>query len=234
MEEAKNVKKTEPFTASAKAPAVKQKSKENDEKDKNKFKIIKEKVMVELSKFFRPELINRFDEVIVFEPLRFQDMVQIVKLQLKGIIKLIEDQDMGFAYTEEVIQEVVKAGFDPIYGARPLRRALQKMIENPISNLIIEGKVKSGDLIRARVDKGDLVFEVEKTIYELKVVKHYRCQGCSWEFENEVVKNSTMICPKCLRHGKEILVVEENKPIVEKSKEEEKPVEVKPVSTSAK
>jgi ATP-dependent Clp protease ATP-binding subunit ClpC len=180
-----------------------QKSKVEDNRDKDKFKGIKEKVIIELTKFFKPELINRFDEVIVFEPLRFQDMIEIVKLQLKGIIKLIEEQDMGFAYTDEVVTEVVKAGFDPIYGARPLRRAIQKLIENPISNLIIDGKTKTGDLIRVRVDKGELIFEVEKTIdvgigHDRPVLtKKYHCQTCGWDFENEVIQNSTVICPKC-------------------------------------
>ena len=175
----------------------KSKIKTTDQKSKNDFVDIKAKVMTELTRFFKPELINRFDEVIIFEPLRFQDMTEIVKLQLKGIIKLIEGQDMGFAYTDEVIQEVVKAGFDPIYGARPLRRAIQKLIENPVSNLIIENKTKPGDLIRVRVDKDELVFEIEKTVFQPKVTKKYHCQACGWDFENEVVANSTIICPKC-------------------------------------
>ena len=173
------------------------KKKYKDDKDKNNFKGIKEKVMVELTKFFKPELINRFDEVIVFEPLRFQDMIEIVKLQLKGIIKLIEDQDMGFAFTDEVVNEVVKAGFDPLYGARPLRRVIQKLIENPVSNLIIDGKTKPGDLIRVRVDKDELIFEIEKIVFQPKTTKKYHCQACGWDFENEIVPNSTTICPKC-------------------------------------
>ncbi len=179
-----------------------QKSKIEDAKDKSNFVDIKTKVMIELMKFFKPELINRFDEVIVFEPLRFQDMVEIVKLQMKGIIKLIEEQNMGFAYTDEVIQEIVKAGFDPIYGARPLRRAIQKLIENPVSNLIIDGKTKMGDLIRVRVDKSELIFEIEKTVFQPKITKKYHCQACGWDFENEVVVNTTVICPKC---GKKVI-----------------------------
>lgn len=180
-----------------KSAEAKQKTKIEDEKDTNKFKEIKEKVMFELTKFFKPELINRFDEVIVFEPLRFQDMIEIVKLQLKGITKLIEEQDMGFAYSDDVTKEIVKAGFDPIYGARPLRRAIQKLIENPISNLIIDGKAKMGDLIRVRVEKDELIFEIEKTVLQPKKTKKYHCQACGWDFENELVANSTVICPKC-------------------------------------
>ncbi|MEK7109821.1 MAG: ATP-dependent Clp protease ATP-binding subunit, partial [Patescibacteria group bacterium] len=187
---------------SAKASVGKQKSKAEDIKDKNNFKTIKDKVMFELTKFFKPELINRFDEVIVFEPLRFQDMVEIVKLQMKGIIRLIEEQNMGFAYTDEVIQEIVQAGFDPLYGARPLRRAIQRLIENPISNLIIDGKAKAGDLIRARIDRDELIFEIEKTVFQPKLTKKYHCQACSWDFENEVIQNSTVICQKC---GKKVI-----------------------------
>jgi len=219
-----------------------QKSKVEDEKDKNDFKTIKEKVMVELSKFFKPELINRFDEVIVFEPLRFQDMVKIVRLQLKGIIKLIEEQDMGFAYTDDVTQEIVKEGFDPLYGARPLRRAIQKLIENPISNLIIEGKAKPGDLIRTRVDRDELIFEIEKTVFQPKITKKYHCQACGWEFENEIIQNSTIICPKCLKHGDKILVVEKPKaeelkvsePVVKDVKEVDKKTNLEPQENPTK
>ena len=212
-----------------------QKSKVEDDRDKDKFKGIKEKVMVELTKFFKPELINRFDEVIVFEPLKFQDMVKIVKLQLKGIIKLIEEQDMGFAYTDEVIQEIVQAGFDPLYGARPLRRAIQKLIENPISNLIIDGKVKPGDLIRIRVDKDDLIFEIEKTVFQPKITKNYHCQSCGWDFENEIIANSTVICPKCLKHN--VKIVEKPKSVELKVpepvvKEVNKAADIKPIATT--
>ncbi|MFA6390994.1 MAG: ATP-dependent Clp protease ATP-binding subunit [Patescibacteria group bacterium] len=232
--------KNEVKSEKSKVKTAGQKSKAEDEKDKDKFKSIKDKVMVELTKFFKPELINRFDEVIVFEPLRFQDMVEIVKLQMKGIIKLIEEQDMGFAYTDQVIQEIVKAGFDPLYGARPLRRAIQKLIENPISNLIIDGKAKPGDLIRVRTDKDELIFEIEKTVFQPKTTKKYHCQGCGWDFENEVVTNSTKICPKCLKHGEQIMEVNLDKPVDElkvpklDQKEIDKPIDVNPQAVTDK
>ena len=142
---------------------------------------------------------------------------------------------MGFAYSDGVIQEIVKAGFDPLYGARPLRRAIQKLIENPISNLIIESKAKPGDLIRVRVDKDELIFEIEKTVFQPKITKKYHCQACGWDFENEVVANSTTICPKCLKHGDNIVGVDHDRPITDElkvpkidQKEESKPTEVKP------
>lgn len=161
------------------------------------FKSIKEKVMAELLKFFRPELVNRFDEVIVFEPLKYEHMAEIAKLQLKGLEKLLEDQEIGFFYSDEVIEEIVQDGFDPFYGARPLKRVIQQLIENPISNLIIESKVKAGNVIRVRVEKNNFVFDIEKTVLIQKNLKKYLCKDCGNNFEQEVIKNTTVICPKC-------------------------------------
>jgi len=171
------------------------------QKVKGGFQDIREKVMTELLKFFKPELVNRFDEVTVFEPLSFQNMVEIVKLQMKGVGKLLEDQEIGLFYADEVIEEIVQAGFDPIYGARPLKRAIQKLIENPISNLIIESKIKMGDVIRVRVDKGNLIFDIEKTQMVEVNQKQVHCNKCNNDFQTEIIKNSTLFCPKCLSVG---------------------------------
>jgi ATP-dependent Clp protease ATP-binding subunit ClpC len=181
---------------------IEEKNKVETELDRKKYSVIKDKVMGELRKFFRPELINRFDEVIIFEPLKFIHMIAIVKLQLKGVVKLLEDQDMGFIYTDAAVKEIVRSGFDPIYGARPLRRAIQKLIENPISSLIIDGKVKPGDQILVDFDGDGFVFNVEKVemVDESKLAgikKNYLCEKCGNKFETVIVKNSTVICPKC-------------------------------------
>ncbi len=176
-----------------------------NENDKKKYGSIKEKVMGELRNFFRPELINRFDEVIVFEPLKFVHMVEIVKLQLKGVGKLLEDQGLGFSYNDGAVKEIVRSGFDPIYGARPLRRAISKLMENPISSLIIEGKVKPGDQIAVDFDGVNFIFNVEKSTVKTDYDKEktinkqkYVCAKCANSFETEVVKNATYFCPKCL------------------------------------
>lgn len=134
------------------------------EETRKKYESIKGKVMEELRSFFRPELINRFDEVIVFEPLSFNHMIEIVRLQLKAVSKLLEDQNIGFSYTEGAITEVVKSGFDPLYGARPLKRAIQKLIENPVSTLIIENKVQMGNTIHADYDGKNFIFNVEQMV----------------------------------------------------------------------
>jgi len=175
------------------------------ENDKKKYGSIKEKVMGELRNFLRPELINRFDEIIIFEPLKFVHMIEIVKLQLKGVGKLLEDQEMGFSYTNAAVKEIVRSGFDPIYGARPLRRAIQKLVENPISSLIIESKVKPGDQIISDFDGVNFVFNVEKSAMiasdnkEKPLSKQkYSCTKCANNFETEVISNVTYFCPKCL------------------------------------
>ncbi len=182
---------------------IEEKNKVENEVDTKKYSLVKEKVMKELRKFFRPELINRFDEVIVFEPLRFIHMIAIVKLQLTGVGKQLEDQNMGFIYTDAAIKEVVRSGFDPVYGARPLRRAIQKLIENPISTMIIEGKVKPGDQILVDFDGENFVFNVEKV--ELvdasklpkQVRKNFLCEACGNRFTTDVLDSATPICSKC-------------------------------------
>ncbi|MFW5703638.1 MAG: AAA family ATPase [Patescibacteria group bacterium] len=142
---------------------LEEKGKIENESDSKKYDVIKEKVMSELLKFFRPELVNRFDEVIVFEPLKFIHMIAIVKLQLKSLTKLLEEQELGIHFTEGAIKEIVRSGFDPVFGARPLRRAIQKLIENPISEMIIAEQVKPGDMIYVDFDGEKLVFDVERT-----------------------------------------------------------------------
>ncbi len=206
---------------------IEEKRKIEEENDTKKYEVIKEKVMNELRKFFRPELINRFDEVIIFEPLKFHHMMEIVKLQLKGVGKLLEDQEIGFSYTLPAVKEIVKAGFDPIYGARPLRRAIQKLVENPISSLIIEGKIKPGDQVEVDFDGENFIFNVEKTEVvedsKNKIQKEkFNCKKCGFQFETEVVKNATIVCPKCL--SKEVQLIG-NEPQKNQETTNSKPVE---------
>lgn len=180
---------------------VEEKQKVDKEIEKKKFLTLKEKVMTELLKFFRPELVNRFDETIMFEPLRYEHMTRIIKIQLKSVQKAMEDQSMGFSCSERAVKEIARSGFDPVFGARPLRRAIQRMIENPISGLIIERKVLPGDEVQVDFDGENLVFNVTKTqLIEPKAEitqKKYLCELCANRFEQEVIKNSTVVCSKC-------------------------------------
>ena len=178
-----------------------EKKKIEEELSKNQYDRTKSKVMEELRKFFRPELINRFDEVIIFEPLKYQHMLLIADLQLKALKKLLEDQSMGFSWTTSTGKEIVRQGFDPIYGARPLKRTIQKLIENPISTLIIEQKLKENDTIVMDFDGEQFIFNIEKVTLvpesELKKLKKrkFRCIESQHVFETEVVDTATTICP---------------------------------------
>jgi ATP-dependent Clp protease ATP-binding subunit ClpC len=145
---------------------LKEKSQTESSLAKNQYDSMKAKVMEELRSFFKPELINRFDEVIMFEPLKYIHMSKIAELQMKALRKLLEDQVIGFDWTENALKEITRVGFDPIYGARPLRRAIQKLVENPISTFIIEQKAVAGDKIIVDFDGENFIFNTQKVEFE--------------------------------------------------------------------
>lgn len=118
----------------------------------NVFKELSAIVMEELTKHFRPELINRFDEVVVFEPLTAENMVQIAKLQIESTRKLLKEQDIGLELSQKALDQLAKEGFDPVYGARPLRRLIQRSIENPIAIYLIQRTIVTGDTILVDYD----------------------------------------------------------------------------------
>ncbi len=205
---------------------VEEKHKIDDEVFKKKFASLKEKVMNEMLKFFRPELVNRFDEVIMFEPLRFEHMTRIAKIQLKGVQKMMEEQDMGFEYTESAVKEIARTGFDPVFGARPLRRAIQRIVENPISSLIIEKKVNAGDEVVVDFDGQQFIFNIQKATLierkEQKQGKKYLCNMCAARFSTEVVPNATTVCSSC-GTSKVQEQFDLDAPVVSPQKEEKKP-----------
>jgi len=192
--------------------------------------LIKDRVSSELRKFFRPELLNRFDEVIIFEPLKFVQMMQIVRLQLKSLGKLLEDQDMGLIFTEAAVKEIVREGFDPLYGARPLRRAIQKLVENPISNLIIEKKVSPGNQIQIDFDGDSFIFNIEKVEMvseaELKKqkIRSFLCETCGNKYHSMVVENSTPICSKCASTKIQEVIETQKNPSEESKPDDENPI----------
>lgn len=203
-----------------------EKQKIEEELSKNQYEKTKAKVMDELRKFFRPELINRFDETIIFEPLKYQHMMQIAEFQMKGVRKLLEEQNIGFAWTEEAKKEIVRQGFDPLYGARPLKRTIQKLVENPISTLIIEQKLKESDLVNVDFDGENFVFNIEKVTFvseeELKKqkIRKFECVDSHFAFETEVVENATVVCPiNAVEKVQEIITAQEQ------TEPEEKPLD---------
>jgi ATP-dependent Clp protease ATP-binding subunit ClpC len=153
--------------------------------ENEKFAVLAEQLLAELKKFFRPEVLNRFDEVIVFRPLSAQDVLQIVDLQFQQLAKLLEEQHIGLEVTPLAKQQIAILGYDPVYGARPLRRAIQRYVENPISSMIIKEEAKAGETILVDFDGNDFVFTVKKPREEPSAVatKKYVCLDCGREFE---------------------------------------------------
>ena len=127
---------------------------------------IKEDVLAELKKQFRPEFLNRVDDIIVFHQLQKADIREIAKRMLNNLRKRVQDQDMDITFTDQAVDTIADAGFDPVYGARPLRRAIQNKIEDTLSEAILDGSVKTGEQIVCDVDSdGKFIFTdaAEKT-----------------------------------------------------------------------
>ena len=111
------------------------------------YKEMKSRVTSELRKIFRPELLNRIDETIVFHKLEREDMRHIIEIQLKRLRKQMAERDVTIEFTTEALDKLSDAGYDPAFGARPLRRILQRMIEDPMSEMILRGDIPTGSKI---------------------------------------------------------------------------------------
>ena len=131
------------------------------DKEKDEYEKMKENIMVELKKQFRPEFLNRIDDIIVFHSLNKDDISKIVKLMCKTLVERLEEMTIKLEMDEEAINLIAKSGFDLEYGARPLKRSIQKELENELSELILQGTIKSGDIIEATVKEGKMAFEVK-------------------------------------------------------------------------
>ena len=121
--------------------------------------VVKLAVMGEVRAHFRPEFINRIDEIVVFHALDAKDIGAIAGIQLQVLQQRLAKMEMGMKMSEDALQKIAEAGFDPVYGARPLKRAIQQQIENPLSKLILQGKFGPRDVISIDVKNGELVFE---------------------------------------------------------------------------
>ena len=117
-------------------------------------------VLGEVKNHFRPEFVNRIDEIVVFHALDEANIASIARVQLRELEKRERAMDMDIEVSDAAVSELAKAGFDPVYGARPLKRAIQQQIENPLSKSILEGKFGPKDTIR--VDAKGGVFSFEK------------------------------------------------------------------------
>ncbi|MBU0784171.1 MAG: ATP-dependent chaperone ClpB [Gammaproteobacteria bacterium] len=121
--------------------------------------VIKAAVMDEVKVHFRPEFINRVDELVVFHALDNVHIANIARIQLQRLQQRLVSRDMRLEVSEAALLEIVKAGFDPLYGARPLKRAIQQIIENPVSRMILEGKFGPSDVVPVDFKDGAFTFE---------------------------------------------------------------------------
>ncbi|SFU53520.1 ATP-dependent Clp protease ATP-binding subunit ClpB [Polaromonas sp. YR568] len=128
---------------------------------------IKDAVTDELKNYFRPEFLNRIDEVVVFHALDAKNIESIARIQLKVLLARLQKMDLTLDVSEAAIAELAKVGFDPVFGARPLKRAIQQRIENPLSKLLLEGRFPPKSTIPVDVDpiRDPGVFRFEKTLH---------------------------------------------------------------------
>ena len=118
-------------------------------------------VRAELKNYFKPEFINRLDDLIIFNPLGKEEIKNIVDIMLKGIKAKLVENEIEITLTDAAKELIADAGFDPVYGARPLKRALQELIEDKLAEMILEGKVKEGDKVKFDAEGGEIVAVVE-------------------------------------------------------------------------
>ena len=121
---------------------------------------IKAAVMNSVNQHFRPEFVNRIDEIVVFHPLGQEQMAGIADIQLSRLRKRLQERDMDIVLSDEAMTQLVAVGYDPVYGARPLKRAIQQAIENPLSVKLLSGEFVAGDTIKVDVDaEGNFTFD---------------------------------------------------------------------------
>jgi ATP-dependent Clp protease ATP-binding subunit ClpB len=119
---------------------------------------MKSAVMEIVQQSFRPEFINRIDDIVVFHPLGSQQIRAIVDIQLIYLRKRLQERDMDLTLDDAARDLLGEAGFDPVYGARPLKRAIQQQVENPLAQRILKGEFTPGARIRATTRDGQIVF----------------------------------------------------------------------------
>jgi len=120
---------------------------------------MEQKVEAELKAHFRPEFLNRIDDTIVFHSLDEEQLAVIIDIQLRDVAKRLEAQQLTLEVSDEARQHLAQEGYDPQFGARPLKRTIQEQLLNPLATRLLDGDFKPGDHIRVRLAKDELAFE---------------------------------------------------------------------------
>jgi ATP-dependent Clp protease ATP-binding subunit ClpB len=119
---------------------------------------MKASVMGVVQAHFRPEFINRLDDIVVFHPLDKAQIREIARIQLRGLERRLAERGIGIELSDAALALLANVGFDPVYGARPLKRAIQAQVENPLASRILSGDFGNGDVVRVGAEGGHLVF----------------------------------------------------------------------------
>ena len=130
----------------------------DDFEQDSEYEKMKENIMEELKRSFRPEFLNRIDDIIVFHEIKEEDLSKIVKLMLHSVTERLQTQEIYLNFNEDVTKHLAKKGFDPVYGARPLRRAITKAVEDKLSEEILKGNIQRGDSVNITLKDNDLEF----------------------------------------------------------------------------
>jgi ATP-dependent Clp protease ATP-binding subunit ClpB len=122
------------------------------------FERIRSTVMGVVAQHFRPEFINRVDDIVVFHPLNREQVREIAGLQFHVLEARLADQDIEITITDQALDALVDEGYDPVYGARPLKRVIQKRLENTLASRLLAGEFATGDVIRVDFTEGEFTF----------------------------------------------------------------------------
>jgi ATP-dependent Clp protease ATP-binding subunit ClpB len=129
-----------------------------DQPDEADVEDVRALVMGEVKARFRPEFLNRIDEIILFRRLKKAQMADIVRIQLRRLEKVLADRELSLDLDDRARAELARRGYDPSYGARPLKRVIQKDLQDPIARLVLQGDVNAGDAIKISFDGNDFLF----------------------------------------------------------------------------
>jgi ATP-dependent Clp protease ATP-binding subunit ClpC len=131
-----------------------------NQKDEITYEEMKSRLLEEVKRTFKPEFLNRIDDIIVFRPLSKEDLARIIDIEVGYVLERLKEQGISLEVTPEVKEFLMEKGFDPIFGARPLKRTIQRFLEDPLASDIISKRFQSGSRARAVTKNGDIVFEM--------------------------------------------------------------------------
>jgi ATP-dependent Clp protease ATP-binding subunit ClpC len=128
-------------------------------RDTADYETMREKILEETKRVFKPEFLNRLDEIIVFHTLEKTDLMKIVDLEVNKVKRRLQMKEIEIRLDQAAHEFVIEKGYDPTYGARPMRRAVERYLEDPLAEELLRGGVKAGDLVHVTAEDGKLVFK---------------------------------------------------------------------------